>query len=829
MEVFMDHSNRSSNSVNHQTKKERNVHGKPEWQKSAIRTCGYWSEQLSSKGKIYFYNCMTEVSQWQKPPEWDLPEMNRRDLLKLLSDRKHTEENNLKRSHSISESEPSAIKDERSLLSSELKRTKYSVNAEVRRPSSSHLSINMSNHTADVGHITGISHNDGKTHVSRPVAHDFRYDPLRKAKLNHLPPRTFTTDDMEISPNSSPLSDESSTKFPPSRQFSPQKSNMNFCSPGTLSLQRPRDCKSKATVVPVRDAGQKPEKSTLYQLVDAIRASIGGLLEQPPKSLSCTSVKTPVNGSIYESSKVSVPSENSQMATNQLSPSTISRRYKQCDVHFDGRICSPTILNSRHLTKMDSPVAYPSSVNVESQNCNVHKGSSYDRGQGYTTGTKILYPVGDPGHTVSSNHSPAYPNPVTSQGENHRFPSNATHPVCRSISHQNSPAVICSPHNPNNTTTSVSSASHQTCVSLSQYDLSSRQVDKIIEILAEQAHCQSTTEEYNFNKNVSLSSSRLPENLKGSTSPGHSTRTFISQTLQTNHSLNRDSVNPNTRSQHTQLNDLVQVLKAALHHHTSNHISVDSATSVQSNNRLNTCPHLNSDLPVNKKGLENKDDISTTTHVSPTFPLQSGMLRTNASSRLNTDSFLFNKGNSGLDTSASPVSACNFSDVNKPCNTVEHTPDVDKKEIANLPSPSSVSPSVRSSHSTAMAADVTTKRGFSPATLSESGSRLEKITDILNSFEMKSFFDPIFIYKYQDDTLQRLEQEAQMESKNFDRLQSVLYGELSAESKKLRALVRISEAKLAIHKEKQTSLQELMDAIEVRKHLPNLSFVDDVL
>lgn len=44
--------------------------------------------------------------------------------------------------------------------------------------------------------------------------------------------------------------------------------------------------------------------------------------------------------------------------------------------------------------------------------------------------------------------------------------------------------------------------------------------------------------------------------------------------------------------------------------------------------------------------------------------------------------------------------------------------------------------------------------------------------------------------------------QAQIESKNFDRLQSVLYGELSAESKKLRALVRISEAKLAIHKEK---------------------------
>ncbi|VDO72995.1 unnamed protein product [Schistosoma curassoni] len=207
----------------------------------------------------------------------------------------------------------------------------------------------------------------------------------------------------------------------------------------------------------------------------------------------------------------------------------------------------------------------------------------------------------------------------------------------------------------------------------------------------------------------------------------------------------------------------------------------------------------------------------------------SRVLRTSSSNRLNTDSFLSNKGNPGLDTSASPVPACNFSNVSKSANTTGHTPDVVKKEIANLPSPTSVSPSVRSSHSTAMAVDVTTKRGFSPVALSESGSRSEKFTDTLNSFEMKSFFDPIFISKYQDDTLQRLEQEAQIESKNFDRLQSVLYGELSAESKKLRALVRISEAKLAIHKEKQTSLQELMDAIEVRKHLPNLSFVDDVL
>lgn len=31
---------------------------------------GEWSEHVSSSGKKYYYNCRTEVSQWEKPPEW---------------------------------------------------------------------------------------------------------------------------------------------------------------------------------------------------------------------------------------------------------------------------------------------------------------------------------------------------------------------------------------------------------------------------------------------------------------------------------------------------------------------------------------------------------------------------------------------------------------------------------------------------------------------------------------------------------------------------------------------------------------------------------------
>ncbi|CAF0734946.1 unnamed protein product [Didymodactylos carnosus] len=38
--------------------------------KKPIRVCGDWSEFRSSSGKTYFYNCKTEVSQWEKPKGW---------------------------------------------------------------------------------------------------------------------------------------------------------------------------------------------------------------------------------------------------------------------------------------------------------------------------------------------------------------------------------------------------------------------------------------------------------------------------------------------------------------------------------------------------------------------------------------------------------------------------------------------------------------------------------------------------------------------------------------------------------------------------------------
>ncbi|XP_077302484.1 uncharacterized protein LOC143922936 isoform X2 [Arctopsyche grandis] len=55
---------------------ERGTDGRKRSSKMAKRTWnpsginGDWSEHISSSGKKYYYNCVSEVSQWEKPKEW---------------------------------------------------------------------------------------------------------------------------------------------------------------------------------------------------------------------------------------------------------------------------------------------------------------------------------------------------------------------------------------------------------------------------------------------------------------------------------------------------------------------------------------------------------------------------------------------------------------------------------------------------------------------------------------------------------------------------------------------------------------------------------------
>ncbi|VDO00423.1 unnamed protein product, partial [Rodentolepis nana] len=84
----------------HDQSKQDNKTRNTEWVASALRVCGKWSEQLSSKGKVYYYNCETYTSQWQKPIDWNLPDMTQSELHQVISDRQGGAQGN-KRPYSV--------------------------------------------------------------------------------------------------------------------------------------------------------------------------------------------------------------------------------------------------------------------------------------------------------------------------------------------------------------------------------------------------------------------------------------------------------------------------------------------------------------------------------------------------------------------------------------------------------------------------------------------------------------------------------------------------------------------------------------------------------
>ncbi|XP_077592318.1 WW domain-containing adapter protein with coiled-coil isoform X2 [Stigmatopora nigra] len=59
------------NSHNHSTLQSSNSNSNPSKTSDTTHEPGDdWSEHISSSGKKYYYNCRTEVSQWEKPKEW---------------------------------------------------------------------------------------------------------------------------------------------------------------------------------------------------------------------------------------------------------------------------------------------------------------------------------------------------------------------------------------------------------------------------------------------------------------------------------------------------------------------------------------------------------------------------------------------------------------------------------------------------------------------------------------------------------------------------------------------------------------------------------------
>ncbi|XP_035475296.1 WW domain-containing adapter protein with coiled-coil isoform X5 [Scophthalmus maximus] len=73
------------NSHNHSSLHSSNSHSNPSKTSDTSHEPGDdWSEHISSSGKKYYYNCRTEVSQWEKPKEWLEREQRQKDATKTV-------------------------------------------------------------------------------------------------------------------------------------------------------------------------------------------------------------------------------------------------------------------------------------------------------------------------------------------------------------------------------------------------------------------------------------------------------------------------------------------------------------------------------------------------------------------------------------------------------------------------------------------------------------------------------------------------------------------------------------------------------------------------
>ncbi|XP_065098413.1 WW domain-containing adapter protein with coiled-coil isoform X1 [Paramisgurnus dabryanus] len=74
------------NSHNHSSLHSSNSHSNPNKSSDApYEPPDDWSEHISSSGKKYYYNCRTEVSQWEKPKEWLEREQKQKEATKTAT------------------------------------------------------------------------------------------------------------------------------------------------------------------------------------------------------------------------------------------------------------------------------------------------------------------------------------------------------------------------------------------------------------------------------------------------------------------------------------------------------------------------------------------------------------------------------------------------------------------------------------------------------------------------------------------------------------------------------------------------------------------------
>ncbi|KAA3674331.1 uncharacterized protein DEA37_0011408 [Paragonimus westermani] len=610
----------------------------------------------------------------------------------------------------------------------------------------------------------------------------------RRHLTNNLSGRLHPTDDMDISPGSSPMSGGSSPSHTLANTQSPQPAKCVRNNPHNLDVSQRLTCSSAKTLDVNNCSGDCTKRDnggsgTLRQLVDAIRASIGGLLEQSPSSTTSKSIPT-------TSPQVSRSQQGTLCSRGVELPSKSYGSVSEQETHRSLSFSKPSVKNSFHLPPNEdrlcpafgraafSQIPF-SGTPSEQQRSNLQ--SKQNVPGLVSTLTTLVNLIGNAKYSnTSTGESPRASKTTTVRPAavtNTQQTPTQSHPTSQRHCPGASPAIP-SPLTPSiHTGTGSSGGSSGSTLTTSM-----------------------------LNSGCSLSSHQMDDLLSGLESVSQQSRAR--------------SFKPAVEYYHparSQVNNAEYCDATILHSEYSNRLTYSPKVLTPTNHRLHHRPpdetdgrsHCASDSrlplqsPIERDRYRHLSDSLNehTDYVASRSPCPSFDERLN-SARLRTDSSY---------------------DSSQPLDDAIRSP------YAVAPGESVIAKEHMTNSSTVIPIG-NVDNVQSPVVVESSEAQcINRITRVLNSPTTLAYVDPTIVSSFTDKTVERLEQEALLESRKFDKLQSVLYGELSAESKKLRALVRISEAKLAIHREKQTALQELMDAVENRKQLPNSSFSDDVM
>ncbi|KER23811.1 hypothetical protein T265_08399 [Opisthorchis viverrini] len=951
--VYTGYSGHSSDSVNHRAKRMGAARGRSESgfpsanhhrpQKNAIRVCGDWSEQLSSKGKIYFYNCITEVSQWQKPPEWKLPDMDQDELLRLLGSREQGDGKNLKRPR-VSASASTNSKEEGYDVRVSPKRSKYLTDV---RPKSQTAARKVSpNSLPDAAHCA--SDITDRASSQRPHSNprlsprrnpdDRRVCPTlpnRRHAPSNGPLRLHPNDDMDISPNSSPMSGCSGSSRSALNNQSPHfskcgrvdygrshapravydplrtrglevyssNSTHSGCPVGRKQTRQKDICQlrgcetpsrtlSEATVnrYPIKKGlrviptaahpaaaaagssealllhvflAEKPPAGSLRHLVDAIRASIGGLLSHSPTSSTRAAEReSPGTDRVDYVSRPAYPGTREllypQDSRHPPSPhGSVDRQKRDRQFWSPKRIVNDSSSSfgsqteeNRTCPRPDGPSHLLSDPSQEQHRLGIqNKGRlapehlPLERAVQPTAAldsTVMTHGGSVARRSVPGAASMLIWNPVPSTWE----PDNLGNELQRRLSTGFHSSRNASAQLLGTMPTAIAAASGSsemrerntkegtdvpglvstltTLVSLigsaKYHGIPSSQVQNTptsTSVLSTSLPLQRTPTSYHVptpqrrypTVSPVMPSPLTPSMQTSTSSSGGSCASTLAQ------SLLKSNLPPQ------QMDDLLSSLESFAH---------------QARYRSSKPPTIEYYQPSRSQPRTDErydpvvvhTDYSDRSSDSPNVSTQSyrGIVpRPNQLDDVSNCSTCPTENRPSLHSPSESGCHRRFSDsvhddgscqaAAKPDCMQDLPPNRD-----TLHSPTATTPNLLPGSS--LCASTSGATGLGGAALNRSNDLqssspdeqppddecLSKITRILGSPTTQSFVDPASVTKFTDKAVERLEQEALVESRKFEKLQSVLYGELSAESKKLRALVRISEAKLAIHREKHLEI-----------------------